>query len=71
MSKKDIYSKKKSIIINENVIKIYEMRHPASVSAFIRCIWTAYQKGYKDIYIEWEGTVVFANACVPICGIIQ
>lgn len=62
---------RRRIEVINNTIKIYEMRHPAAVSDFIRCVRNVVQKGYKDIYIEWEGTSVFPNACVPICGMIQ
>lgn len=60
-----------SIVIDSNTITIYQMKHPAAVSDFIRCIRFGLNKGYSEFKIEWKGETVFPNACVPICGIIQ
>ena len=53
-----------------NVITIYRLDHPSCVSGFLWYIKSGIKEGIHSFIIQWEGELVYPDACVPIAGII-
>lgn len=65
-------NKEPSVWRDDDVISIRGFKHPRDVSDFLRAVYEAHKRGYKDIIVVVnELGAVYPNSCVPIAAIIQ
>lgn len=62
---------KPTIRRTDNRILVYRLDHPKCVSNFLRQLSCIIGAGYHEVILEGTPSVVFPNALLPICGIIE
>ena len=67
---KRIIESEPNVTRKDNYIRINRMDHPSCVSSFLRTLRVGIEKGFRSFVINWDGSLVYPDACVPIAGII-
>lgn len=55
----------------ENRLLFYRLDHAKCVTAFLRHLNSIIRKGHQEVILEGQPDIVFPNALLPICGIVE
>lgn len=54
-----------------NTILFHRLDHAKCASDFLRVLRNVFNKGYQEVILEGSPPIIFPNALLPICGIIE